>query len=67
MTNTPTVEQIDLERLERVERQLATGNGSYEAPDGRIMLRVWATDLATVTKLARAALRSITAEPGEMK
>jgi hypothetical protein len=53
---TDGVEALTLERLERVERMLAKSADSYEAPSGKIMYRVWVTDLATVAKLARQAV-----------
>jgi hypothetical protein len=52
MTTTPTDDEALVERLRRVERQFASGNGSYEAPNGIIHFRVDCRDLFAVLKLA---------------
>ena len=57
-----SVDRLVEERVARVERQLATCANSYEAPNGKVMMRVWVTDLAAVTKLARTALASVSGE-----
>jgi hypothetical protein len=44
------------ELVERVARQVATCSDTYEAPNGKIMCRIWIADLAALTKLARAAM-----------